>query len=143
MATNQEKLDKIYDTSVVADKKAFEGSMDFGNYKVKENATGRMVSLFDGARDNYGLHTPIDWKGFDGKTPTQGRKTTTIATDVAYNDTRFADINRKLDTVIETLKALALSTGAVIDYDEIARKVNDEADRRDRDRLAITTTEEN
>lgn len=56
------------------------------------------------------LETPVPWYGYDGKTPTSGRKTVTLATVIGWFDTGISNIlakldanNKKLDEILKKL----------------------------------------
>lgn len=105
MATNQEKLDKIYDTILVLQKIVENGSIDALNYKVKDVA-GKEQSVFDLVRSVGGTQYDVPWYGFDGKVPAGGRNTTRLSTDVGWNDTRIAELNKKLDALTAAVAKL-------------------------------------
>lgn len=148
MATNQEKFDElcrqvnhlfVYRAEIVKDN-VIAGLDD----KVKDNA-GEMKSVRDLVRDGGGVLRRFPWYGSNGKVqPKDKRNTTSLADDIGWEDYRSSDIGRKVLTLQKTVESLALSTGAVIDLDAIAKAVNDEEDRRNLARLEAmpTSTEE-
>ncbi len=77
-----------------------------------------------------GLNTDVPWFAFDGKIPTEGRKTTTLATATGYADTIAGGLSGQNIALRELVDQLAIKQGVVIDYDLIAKKVNDDAAKR-------------
>ncbi|MHA7145429.1 M23 family metallopeptidase [Arthrobacter sp. TmT3-37] len=118
-------------------KNAEQGAMNVFNWPVLD-ALGRMRTPMDLVREVGGIATPLEWMGPDGKKQTGPRKTTTVATSAQWSDAGTGAILRENQALKELVRQLAVSTGAVIDYDEIARVVNDEEDRRNAERLALT-----
>jgi len=75
-------------------------------------------------------HKDIPWFGFDGKQPTDGRTTVTLADIAAWSDTAWAGMNQKLATMQELVRQLSVAQGVTIDYAAIAKAVNDDAAAR-------------
>lgn len=72
----------------------------------------------------------LPWAGFDGSFPKAGRTTTTLQTATAFNDTLFASLHNELSALRELISQLAVKQGVTIDYDAIAKAVNDDAAKR-------------
>lgn len=139
---NQRRFIETADTIAVIGKIVEQSVMNMLNYKVKDVA-GKDQSLLDLVRSVGGTHYDVPWYGFDGQVQPEGqRRTTRLATDAGWNDARAAGLAREVLTLQETVKAIGAATGAVIDLDAIAKAVNDEEDRRNLERLTITSTEE-
>lgn len=140
MATNQQKFDQLCADAAAIRKDlpaiVEQGAMNVGNHPVRD-AFGRMRSQFDLVREVGGIATEIPWYGFDGHRPTEGRTTTTAAITDGYNDALTSGLHRDVAELRAIMEALAISTGAVINYDQIADKVADEIDQRDRARLGV------
>lgn len=86
---NQRRFNEMADSIAVVQELAHQASMDAVGWKVKDGV-GEMKNLFDLVRSGGGLYREVPWYGFDGKRPATGRRTTTLATDIGYNDARWA-----------------------------------------------------
>jgi hypothetical protein len=76
------------------------------------------------------LNTDVPWYGFNGQIPESGRRTTTPATDLGWADSRAAGQAAQVATLLELVKQLSVAQGVVIDYEAIAKAVNDDAASR-------------
>jgi len=85
-----------------------------GIYKAWRNGEVMIVGTIDAlGRDVVGdsaaatLHMPIQWFGFDGKVPAEGRNTTTLFTDIGWSDARVAGTNGLLHGLTAQVGTLA------------------------------------
>lgn len=69
------------------------------------------------------LYHDIPWFGFEGKIPADGRKTTTLATDVGWADTGRANVLGAINALLESPRANITLTDA--DLDALANRLRD------------------
>ena len=76
------------------------------------------------------LYSEVPWYGFDGKRPSEGRTTTTLALNTGYGDTTTIGLHGAIAGLKELVTQLSVKQGGTIDYAAIAKAVNDDAAAR-------------
>lgn len=76
------------------------------------------------------LYSELPWFGFDGNRPSDGRTTTTLALNTGYADTTTIGLHGAIAGLRELVTQLSVKQGVTIDYDAIAKAVNDDAAKR-------------